>query len=219
MRDLTLVIPAKNEAECLPQVINELQKFNYKIIISLKKNDTKTISSIKNLNKDILFQTGHGYGNALTEGIQKVKTKFFCIFNADGSFDPKEISLMYEKIKNENIDFLFASRYLEKSSSEDDTYLTFIGNKIFSLIGKIFFKLNITDILYTFVVGKTKAFNSLNIKSQDFGFCVELPIKAKKANFKLTDCSSNERKRLAGEKKVNEFYDGIKILLKMFELY
>jgi glycosyltransferase involved in cell wall biosynthesis len=219
MTDLTLVIPAKNEAECLPKVINELQKFNYKIIISLKKNDTETISSIKNLNEDILFQTGVGYGNALIEGIEKVKTKFFCIFNADGSFDPKEISLMYEKIKNENIDFLFASRYLKKSSSEDDTYLTFIGNKIFSLIGKIFFKLTITDILYTFVVGKTQAFNSLNIKSQDFGFCVELPIKAKKANFKLADCPSNERKRLAGEKKVNEFYDGTKILLKMFELY
>ena len=33
MSDLTLVIPAKNEAECLPVVLKELEKFDFKIII------------------------------------------------------------------------------------------------------------------------------------------------------------------------------------------
>ena len=40
--------------------------------------------------------------------------------------------------------------------SEDDTIITLIGNKIFSFIGKYFFSLPISDILYTFVLGKTK---------------------------------------------------------------
>ena len=30
MTDLTLVIPAKNESECLPRVLEELKKYNYK---------------------------------------------------------------------------------------------------------------------------------------------------------------------------------------------
>ena len=50
MKDLTLIIPAKNESESLPYVLDELKKFNLKIIISLKKNDLKTINSIKNYN-------------------------------------------------------------------------------------------------------------------------------------------------------------------------
>ena len=37
MKDLTLIIPAKNESESLPYVLDELKKFNLKIIISLKK--------------------------------------------------------------------------------------------------------------------------------------------------------------------------------------
>ena len=37
-----------------------------------------------------------------------------------------------------NKDIIFASRYEKNSSSEDDTLLTYIGNKIFTYIGRIF---------------------------------------------------------------------------------
>ena len=39
MENLTLVIPAKNEEESLPLVIEELKKYNLKIIIVLEEND------------------------------------------------------------------------------------------------------------------------------------------------------------------------------------
>ena len=42
-------------------------------------------------------------------------------------------------MKLNNSDFVFASRYEKHSGSEDDTYLTWIGNKIFTLLGKIMF--------------------------------------------------------------------------------
>ena len=37
MEHLTLVIPAKNEKESLPKVLNELKKYDLKIIIVLEK--------------------------------------------------------------------------------------------------------------------------------------------------------------------------------------
>ena len=42
-----------------------------------------------------------------------------------------------------------------------------------------------------------------------------MPIKAKRAGMKFVDLPSYERKRIAGEKKVNEFSDGFKILFYM----
>jgi len=48
---------------------------------------------------------------------------------------------------------------------------------------------------------------------------VELPIKAKKQNYKLGIFPSYERKRIAGKKKVNAFRDGFLILKKLIELY
>jgi len=219
MDNLTLLIPAKEESESLPLVLDELKKYNYKSNIILKNDDIDTINSIKNYDVKIINQNGSGYGNALTEGINNCKTKYFCIFNADGSFKPDEISEIMKKIEKDNLDFIFASRYEKNASSEDDTIITYLGNKIFSFIGKFFFNLNISDILYTFVIGNTEKAKSLNLESSDFRFCVELPIKASFKHFKLGNYPSNERKRIAGKKKVNAFKDGFLILIKLIELF
>jgi glycosyltransferase involved in cell wall biosynthesis len=219
MKNLTLLIPAKFEAESLPSVLIELKKFNYKTCVILKETDLTTIESIKNFDVEVIHQKGIGYGNALIEGINHCKTKYFCIFNADGSFNPNEINSIMKQIEKNNTDFIFASRYEKKAGSEDDTIVTFIGNYFFSLIGNIFFKLKISDILYTFVIGDTSKAKSLNILSADFRFCVELPIKAKRKSFKLGVFPSYERKRIAGKKKVNAFKDGSLILKKLIELF
>ena len=217
MYDLTLIIPAKNEKESLPKVLTELGN-KYKIKVVLKENDYETIEAIKNFNIEVIKQSGEGFGNALIEGINATDTKYFSIFNADGSFEPKELDFMMNKIE-EGYDFIFGSRYMKSSGSEDDTIITYVGNKIFTLLGNIFFKLKISDILYTFVIGNTNRAQRLNLISNDFSFCVELPIKAKRQNNKLISTPSFERKRIAGKKKVNAFKDGLMILIKMIKLF
>jgi glycosyltransferase involved in cell wall biosynthesis len=219
MNELTLIIPAKNEAESLPIVLNELKKYNYKTDIVLHATDIDTIQAIKNYEVNIVYQENFGYGDALIHGIKKCKTKYFCIFNADGSFNPLEIKKMYEALQAKRLDFIFASRYQASSGSEDDTIITLVGNYIFTYIGKIFFQLNISDILYTFVIGQTEQAKKLHLNQKDFSFCVELPIKAKKMKMNLGCIDSHERKRIAGKKKVNAFKDGFLILKHMIKLF
>ena len=125
---------------------------------------------------------------------------------------------MVKKIKSGS-DFVFASRYLKRGGSKDDTILTFIGNKIFTLIGKIFFRIKISDILFTFIAGNTIKFRKLNLIYNDFRLCVEIPIKIKWNNFKYTSTPSFERRRIAGVKNVNEIKDGFLILYALFKLY
>tara|TARA_Y100000992_G_C21119507_1_gene421171 strand:+ start:67 stop:741 length:675 start_codon:yes stop_codon:yes gene_type:complete len=219
MNNLTLIIPAKNEKESLPSVLKELEDKNFDIHVILEKSDEKTINAISSFDCKIIFQKNKGYGDALIEGIKSVKSKFFCIFNADGSFDPKEITLMLNKINDKNFDIIFGSRYEKNSGSDDDTFVTKIGNFIFTFIGKIFFKLRITDILYTFVLGKTDVIQKINLKQNDFTFCVELPIKANRAKLNLGTINCYERKRIAGIKKVNAFKDGFLILIYMIKIF
>ena len=65
MNNLTLVIPAKKEAESLPVFLKELKKYDYKKIIVLQKDDFETIDAIKEFkNINILKQKYNGYGNA-----------------------------------------------------------------------------------------------------------------------------------------------------------
>ncbi len=217
MNDLTLIIPAKNEKDSLPLVIETVIKLNCKIVVSLKKNDLETINSLKEKKVEFYFQTGNGYGNSLREAITNCNTKYFCIFNADGSFDHNDIIKMYS-VRN-LYDFIFTTRYTHPGGSEDDTIITFIGNKFFSLLGNILFSLKLNDILYTFLMGKTSSFKELNINSNDFRFYVELPIKMETKKMKYISIPSFEKKRIAGKKKVNNFKDGSLILFEIIKLF
>ena len=217
MNDLTLIIPAKNESESLPKVLSELKNFNCKILVSLQKDDEKTINAIKSFDIKIHTQKGKGYGNSLIEGIYNCKTKYFCIFNADGSFESNDLYKMHKLIQTN--DFVYTSRYEYGGGSEDDTIVTLVGNKIFSKLGNIFFSLNISDILYTYIMGRTECFEKLNMTSADFRFCVELPIKMNLSNMSYVSIPSMEKERIAGKKKVNAFKDGFLISIEILTLF
>ena len=218
MKNLTLVIPAKNEKSCLPTVLTELKDFNCKKIIVIFKNDLDTLNVVKNFDCKIIKQIGDGFGNALIQGIERVETDFLCIFNADGSFDPKYLQNMLDEL-SKNSDFIFNSRYENNGGSDDDTFLTYIGNKTFTFFCNLLFRLDISDVLFTYVMGKTAAFKSLGLKRKDFRFCIELPVLAKLKKYKLISRPSYERSRLSGKKKVNEFKDGFLILLCILKMF
>jgi glycosyltransferase involved in cell wall biosynthesis len=218
MKNLTLIIPAKNEEISLPRVLEEIKKYKCKKIIILSKKDKKTFDAISKFKCKKIKQKIDGYGAALIEGINNVKTKYLCIFNADGSFDPRYLNRMIN-YANKNYNFVFASRYAYSGGSTDDTLLTYIGNKIFTLLGNILFKLKISDILFTYILGNTKKFKELNLNSRDFRLCVEIPIKIKRKKFSYKCVPSIERSRIGGEKNVNEFVDGFLILYSMIKYF
>lgn len=211
--DITVLIPAKNEKESLGVVLNQLKNFNYKVEIIIQKEDLETYNVAKNFPYSIYRQLNQGYGAAIIEGLSRVSTNYVCIFIADNSFNPNEIDKMKKVLAN-NYDFIFGSRYLNtESGSDDDTFFTLIGNKFFTFLGNFIFKINISDILYSFILGKTQKFKELQLNSHDFRICAEIPIKAKKNNNKICDIACYERKRYAGKKKVNVLKDGFLILI------
>lgn len=220
MNDLTLIIPAKNEIESIDKVLEEIIHFdrNLKIIIVVDNLNDNTFQSkyynnnhLDNLN--FIVSKYPSYSGAVRYGVEKSNTKFCCIFNADGSFLPSSLNDMYKQMLA--YDFVYCSRYKKNGSSDDDTTLTYVGNKIFTLMGKLLFNVRISDILYSYVMFDRDKFISLGLKSKKFNLALELPIKNAIEKSKYTDIASHERKRFSGEKKVKEFQDGFQLLLFM----
>ena len=223
MTKVSIVIPTLNEEDSLNVLLNELLKFNdniYEIIVVDGQSNDKTIEIAKKYNcKIIIQQIKLGYGDAIIRGINEANSDYSIILDGDGSKNPIYIKNLIEKIINSNSDFVFAERYGQGAGSLDDTLLTLIGNRIFTLIGKIFFRLKINDILHTFFICKNEKFKKINFKFNDFGFCVELPIKVHKGKFRYNSIPTIERKRIAGKIKVRSFVDGYKILISMVKLF
>ena len=87
------------------------------------------------------------------------------------------------------------------------------------MAGNILFNLKITDILYTYILGKTSSFKKLNLTNKDFRICVEIPIKAKSKKMTYTCLPSYERERIGGKKKVNPLKDGLLILSEIVKYF
>lgn len=215
MKNISLIIPAKNEAESLGVVLNEIKNFNFineKIVIVDNETDN-SIEVAKKYDCKIIIQKNKGYGSAIIEGFQNANNKFGCIFNADYSFDPKDLKKFINQC--EMFDFIFATRYQNNSGSDDDDWVTFIGNKFFSFISKRILRIELSDILYTYVMCNVEKFKLLDLKSNNFRFCIELPFKVSQSNNTYTEIPSYERKRYGGKKKVNVLKDGFIILTEI----
>ena len=219
MKDLTLIIPTKEEVESLPVFIEEIKNLNCKKLIVLQEEDIETKNAISEFNNvKILVQKKNGYGNALIEGINNVDTKYCCIINADGSMDPKYLEQMLNECKDK--DLVFGSRYQKPGGgSDDDDIVTLVGNYFFTFIGNLLYDLKISDILYTYILAKTSSLKNLYLKNGDFRICVELPIKAKFYKMEYICLPSYERERIGGKKKVNAIKDGLLILIEIVKYF
>ena len=103
MKDLTLIMPAKNELPCMDYVLSGLEKINsdINVLIVVDNEDDNTLqtsTSKYNLNIDFFVTNIPGFGNAIKIAINKVPNKQPCVFKADVSFYPRALNLMFSKI-------------------------------------------------------------------------------------------------------------------------
>ena len=221
-KNLSLLLPAKNEKACIDKVFEELEKINFNsqilLVVDSPKDNTLNYKKKKYKFKiSKIITNKQGYGSAVIDGIKKCKTQKICIFNADGSFDPRSLHKMLQLSKK--FDHVFCSRYLKNAGSDDDTFLTFIGNKIFTITGKIFFNIKLNDILYAYYLSDIKKINKLKLTRKDFTIALEVPLKIQSLKQTYFEIPSKERKRISGKKKVREFVDGFKLLCYMMYFY
>ena len=89
---VSIVIPAKNEARNLPDVLARLPEGCEVILVDGDSTDD-TIKVAHQLSQDItvIGQTRQGKGNALACGFATAKGDFIVMIDADGSNDPAEI--------------------------------------------------------------------------------------------------------------------------------
>ena len=219
MQDIEILIPTFNEEDNIETVINELNQNGFYNITLLDANSTdQTVNIGKKYNCKIILDNDKikGFGGSVINGLNKVDSDYFCIFDGDGSFNSDDIFKMKKKI-DENYDFVFASRYINGEISEDDDVFSKFGNLFFTKIVRTLFNINTSDVLFLYVLGKKNNIKKINLVQKDYSICSEFIIKAYK-NFKCTEILSKERKRLHGQSKVNKVLAGLTLFINIIKL-
>lgn len=149
--DLTIIIPAYNEAENLKVIMPELMSFveanNWKIIITNdgSKDETKKVLSTYQ-NSDRLTILHHklnkGYGAAIKSAIQHSDTEYIITIDADGQHMKEDVVKLYQLVKSTDADMIVGSRKGAKSASR----MRAIGKTIIRFTAKIMMNVPVYDI-------------------------------------------------------------------------
>ena len=147
---ISVVIPALNESRNLRHVLPLIPWFVHEIILVDGYSTDDTLKLVEYLRPTIrppihiIMQTRKGKGNALRLGCAASTGDIIVTLDADGSADPREISLFVEALIRGN-DFAKGSRCIRGGGSHDFSYLRRLGNYGLRKIVNLLFHARFTD--------------------------------------------------------------------------
>lgn len=150
-KDLSVVIPAYNEAEnltaLLPGMIQFCSERGYKLIIVNDGSRDNSAEILNNyLNSELLTVITHkvnrGYGGSIKSGIEACQTVYFITIDADGQHRLEDIDHLFGKILETDADMIVGSRRGTRSA----TTLRGIGKSIIRGVAKMMMTIPIHDI-------------------------------------------------------------------------
>jgi glycosyltransferase involved in cell wall biosynthesis len=215
--DISVVIPAYNEAEAIGRVMTQtvavMNQLNltYEIIVvdDGSTDTTKEIASTHNA-KVISDGKNHGKGYSVRRAFQQVQGNIIVTIDADGEHKPEEIPKLIYPLNN-GTDVVAGSRFLG-NGKDFTTRLNVIGNKflnftIMTLTGKY-----ITDSQTGFRAFKRAFLDQVNLESDGYEIEAEITVKSLRNGFKLEEIPISCQRRESGKSKLKIAFDGFKML-------
>lgn len=223
---VSVIIPAKNEAKNLREVLPRLPEVHEVILVDGDSVDG-TVEVARQLMPDIrvVRQTRRGKGNALVCGFLAARGDIVVMFDADGSADPAEIH-RYVQALVDGAQFAKGSRYLPEGGSEDLTLFRSLGNRALNLAVNLLFGTSYTDLCYGYNAFWRDLVPSLQLPHPHLdthgsdemirgdGFEIETMINCRMAKnrVRIVEVPSVEQERIHGVSHLNAVTDGLRVL-------
>lgn len=227
---IDVIIPAYNEERSIGRVIMDIPASLVRNIIVCNNNSSDQTSLVaQQAGAIVVDQPKPGYGNACLKGLEYLaqlpddeKPDIVVFIDGDYSDYPEEMYDLVQPILNEAAEMVIGSRALGKIESGSMTIPQVFGNWLATNLIKIIYGYSFTD-LGPFRAIKYTSLLNLNMQDKNFGWTVEMQVKAAKLKLKTTEIPVNYKKRI-GTSKVSgtikgTIMAGYKILWTIFKLW
>lgn len=187
----SVVMPARDEAENLPETMDGLHReltkadISYEIVLVNDHSLDKTSEVVAGLaSHGVCIKEYHnsnppGFGNAIRCGIEKVAGDIVVIVMADGSDDPEDVVKFYRKITEGGVDCCFGTRWSAGGKAIGYPFHKLLINRFANFLIMLVFGIRYNDATNAFKAYRREVLQGCRpLLSHHFNLTVEIPIKA-----------------------------------------
>ena len=220
---ISVIIPALNEEESIGQVLNDIPgEIVEEVIVVDNGSNDNTVTVAKSLGASVIREPLKGYGAACLRGISILKqdTDIVVFLDADYSDYPQDLPAVVKPIVTGKAEMVIGSRM--SGAREKGALLpqAVFGNKLAAFLIRLFWGFKYTD-LGPFRAIRYKDLLALNMVDKNFGWTVEMQIKALKKGVRTVEVPVRYRKRIGKSKITGTFSGtmraGVKIIYTIFK--
>jgi len=227
MAIIDVIIPAFNEEKSIHQVVGDIPNDQVREIIVCNNASTDdTAYKAKQAGATVVNEPQPGYGNACLKGINHIKAKreapdIVVFLDGDYSDYPEQIVDLINPIVEKDVDLVIGSRSKGDLQKGSMTPQQLFGNWLATNLIKMIYNYEFTD-LGPFRAIKWQKLLDLDMQDRDYGWTVEMQVKAAKQKMICMEVPVDYRKRI-GVSKVSGTIKGTilaghKILWTIFKL-
>lgn len=193
MKELTILMPCLNEAETLEQCIKRARKLldenkiNGEILISDNGSIDGSQEIARRLEAKVVECLVRGYGAALQFGIENAEGELIIMGDGDDSYHFDEAFPMVEKLRS-GFDVCMGTRLKGKIQPGAMPFLNrYLGNPVLTEIGRIFFKIKLSDFHCGMRAFRKDKILQLNLVTIGMEWASEMIIKSKLNKLKMAE--------------------------------
>lgn len=211
---LSVVIPARDEEGCIARTVtnlhNELAREGvpHEIIVVDDGSSDRTPAILQELKTRIpelvpIRNDGlHGFGRAVTVGLDAMQGDAVVIMMADESDDCADVT-RYWRLLCKGWECVFGSRFIDGGKVVDYPRLKLIANRLTNLFIRILFQIPLNDTTNAFKAYRRTVIEGCRpILAPHFNLTVELPLKSIVRGYSWTVMPITWRNRTTGEAKL-----------------
>ena len=219
---ISVIIPVFNEENSIGRVLDDLPQEKLKEIIVVNNGCTDNTSHVAQRHgARVVEETRRGYGAACLKGISELNAPDIVVF-IDGDFSdfPEELENLVKPIVENQADFVLGSRMILSESRAALLPQARYGNLLAVFLIRLFFHYHFTD-LGPFRAIRYESLKEISMVDTNFGWTVEMQIKAVKHGLRIEEIPVHYRKRIGVSKITGTlsgtFRAGTKIIYTIFK--
>ncbi len=201
-KKIGVIIPAYNEESSITSVIGDIPDCVDIIIVVDNNSSDSTAEKARESGAEVVFQPLRGYGNACLKGMERLTVEnvdIVVFLDGDYSDHPDELILLVEPIISGNYSMVIGSRTLGDKEKGAMLPQAIFGNWLATFLIRLLWGYSFTD-LGPFRAITADALESLKMVDTNYGWTVEMQIKAAQHKLHCTEIPVSYRKRIGKSK-------------------